>query len=195
MTKPASREMYEHAIAFLESNPDTQNRKMVWLCQGLISNLNHQEMIGRLTQKEILAPEHQPLTVMKRLLPALKASKNTWLQEYSQTVEGMIRGKELPGKPMELEGILADGKKFNIKDFHGKPVVVCFYRAFQSRPLPSNSVRSGKTAIDFLLESLKSYDADYAEKGLKIVVYLIGKEHQDFPVPDETMKHWAFAGK
>ena len=135
-------------------------------------------------------PEHQPLTVMKRLLPALKNAKNTWLQEYSQTVEAMIRGRELTGKMMELEGILPDGSKFNIKDFHGKPVVVCFYRAFQSPPLPPDMERDSKTPLQFALEKLKSYHADYAEKGLEIIVYFSGREHEDFPEPDETMKNW-----
>jgi hypothetical protein len=47
-----------------------------------------------------------------------------------------------------------------------------------------------RTSLPFLLERLKSYDADYAGKGLVTIVYLVNREHQDFPKPDETMKHW-----
>jgi thiol-disulfide isomerase/thioredoxin len=185
MTKEFSREMYEAAIAFIESNTDDQKRDMASLCQMLIHNL---EFNVRLQRK--LAPEHQPLTVMKRLLPALKNAKNTWLQEYAQTLEAKIRGHELPGKMMELEGILADGKKFDVKDFYGKPVIVCFYRAFQRPPRPPGMERDSKTPLQFTLEKLKSYHADYAEKGLEIVVYFSGREHEDFPEPDEAMKDW-----
>ncbi|MCL2306181.1 MAG: hypothetical protein FWC43_12630 [Planctomycetaceae bacterium] len=76
-----------------------------------------------------------------------------------------------------------------LRDFmRGKPVVVCFYHAWSSPPGVER-----KTSLSFLLKKLKSYDADYASKDLGIVVYLTGKEHQDFPQDyqqDETMKHW-----
>jgi hypothetical protein len=123
----------------------------------------------------------------------LKDAKNTWLQEYSQTFETKVRGQEMPGKPMELAGILSDGSKFDITDLRGKPAVVCFYKAF---PIPADADlppdMRGKvgSAMPPLLQKLKLYDATYASKDLGIVVYLTNKEHQDFPKPDETMKHW-----
>ena len=190
-TKEFSNEMYENVITFIESNKDNQNRNMESLCHMLILNLETRERISNHTNP--LAPEYQPLTVMKRLLPILKDSKNGYLRDYSQTWEAKIRGQELPGKPMEFEGILTDGNKFNIKDFRGKPVVVCFYKALAPRPLPSGFEGKVGTPLPYMLEKLKSYHADYAGKGLGIVVYLTGKEHQDFPVPDETMTQWKIA--
>jgi len=185
-----SNEMYENIIMLIEDNKDNLRRDMENLARIFISHLQFQGRIGR--GGNTLAPEHQPITVMKRLLPILKNSENGWLREYSQTLEQTleveIRRQELPGKPMELEGILADGSKFNIKDFHGKPIVVCFYKTWQRQPLPPGmTVRS---ALPSMLAKLKSYHADYAEKGLEIIVYLDGKEYQDFPEPDETMKQW-----
>jgi cytochrome oxidase Cu insertion factor (SCO1/SenC/PrrC family) len=187
MTKEFSNEMYENVITFIENNTDGQNRGMMSLCQILINNLHFQKQIRRQTP---LAPEYQPLTVAKRLLPALKNAKNTWLTEYTQELEAMIRGQELPGKPMELEGILADGKKFDIKDFHGKPVVVCFYRAWQRISRPSDSETERQTPLSFMLGKLKSYHTDYAGKDLMIVVYFVGREHESFPELDEAMKNW-----
>jgi len=155
------------------------------LCQYLVSRLEITE-----TQRQEIAPEHQPLVVMKRLVSSLKDAENAWLREYSQTLEAKIRGRELPGKPMELEGILPDGSRFNIKDLHGKPAVVCFYKTYPIPNLPPGVLVKRETALPYLLEKLKSYDADYASKDLEIVVYLVGKEHQDFPEPDETMQRW-----
>jgi hypothetical protein len=55
------------------------------LCKILISNLEIQERRSNRTNP--LAPEHQPLAVMKRLQPILKDAKNSYLREYSQTWE------------------------------------------------------------------------------------------------------------
>jgi thiol-disulfide isomerase/thioredoxin len=86
-----SNEMYENVIAFIENNKDNQDRNMESLCSMLISNLNL-----NFRRQRSLAPEHQPLAVMKRLLPTLKESENSWLREYSQTLEETISELELP---------------------------------------------------------------------------------------------------
>ena len=179
--KPLSEELCESIIAFLENNKDGLEFNMGSLCRQFISHLETMEL---LTRQEI-SPKYQSLTVFQRLASSLKDAENRWLQECTETLEGKIRGRELPGKPMELEGLLPDGRKFDIKDFHGKPVVACFYAAWQRPNLPNI-----QTMMPFTLEKLKSYDAKYAGQDLGIVVYLTGKEHQDFPEPDETMQGW-----
>ena len=67
--------------------------------------------------KEVFAP----------LIAALKGSDNTDLKEAAVGLEGIIRFAELPGKPFEIVGTLADGSAFDPASLKGKVVLVNFW--------------------------------------------------------------------
>ena len=70
-------------------------------------------------------------TIMKQvfgpLAEALKSSKNSDLNEAAAGLEGIIRFADLPGKPFDIVGTLADGSSFDNSTLKGKIVLVNFW--------------------------------------------------------------------
>lgn len=65
--------------------------------------------------------------VYVRLAKFLATSKNAEIAAISKKYEGVARRLNLPGNPLEVVGVTADGKPFDWKPYRGKVVLVDFW--------------------------------------------------------------------
>ncbi len=64
------------------------------------------------------------------LLPLAKHSKDPAVHQAAADFEAIERRLNLPGKPLEVEGTLLDGSKFDWSAYRGKVVLVDFFASF-----------------------------------------------------------------
>lgn len=69
-------------------------------------------------------------TAIKELLPLAQSSEDPQVKRMATIFEGIVRRVELPGKPIELEGTLLDGSKFDWSTYRGKVVLVDFHASW-----------------------------------------------------------------
>ena len=63
----------------------------------------------------------------RQFIEALKKSKNEELAPVIGQLEGTLRKLDIVGKPLDIEGTLVDGKKFDWSAYKGKVVLVDFW--------------------------------------------------------------------
>jgi thiol-disulfide isomerase/thioredoxin len=88
------------------------------------------KMLVRLTH---MLPESDGKLAAKainELLPVARASEDAQVKRIATLLEGIVRRIELPGKPIELEGTLLDGSKFDWNSYRGKVVLVDFHASW-----------------------------------------------------------------
>ena len=180
-----SEEYCEKLITLIIEYKDEADRNLASLCEMMINVLRRQDMIRQ--NSTLRESQYDSAVVAKRLLPHLRESKSSWLKKYVPTLEALIRGKELFGNPMEFEAVGKDDNIVNISDFHGKPVVICMYCHI---PYPDYIPEKHRASspVPQILQNLKEYESEYSEKGLQLIVYLIGEEN-DFLEQDETLQN------
>jgi thiol-disulfide isomerase/thioredoxin len=63
----------------------------------------------------------------RQFIAALKKKKSQELAPVIEQLEGMLQKLEIIGKPLDIEGTLVDGKKFDWSAYKGKVVLVDFW--------------------------------------------------------------------
>lgn len=63
----------------------------------------------------------------RQFIAALKKTKNEELAQVIEQLEGTLRKLDIVGKPLDIEGTLVDGKKFDWATYKGKVVLVDFW--------------------------------------------------------------------
>ncbi|MCC7421723.1 MAG: TlpA family protein disulfide reductase [Planctomycetaceae bacterium] len=76
---------------------------------------------------EQLTDAKQAAEVYSRLMKFLATSKDKDIAALSKKYEGVARRLNLPGNPLEVVGVTADGKPFDWKAYRGKVVLVDFW--------------------------------------------------------------------
>lgn len=76
---------------------------------------------------EQLSDAKQAAEVYGRLMKFLATSKNAEIAALSKKYEGVARRLNLPGNPLEVVGVTADGKPFDWKAYRGKVVLVDYW--------------------------------------------------------------------
>jgi len=82
------------------------------------------EILGENPDTEDLA-----LRVVSGLAPVFRSAEDSDAQRMGVVLEGIERRLTLLGKPLELEGTMLDGSKFNWDDYRGKVVLVDFWNS------------------------------------------------------------------
>jgi thiol-disulfide isomerase/thioredoxin len=90
---------------------------------------NHARVFMRLPH---MLPDDGKLiaTAIKEILPLARDSQDAQLKRMAVIFDGVVRRLELPGKPIEIEGTLLDGSKFDWNSYRGKVVLIDFHASW-----------------------------------------------------------------
>jgi thiol-disulfide isomerase/thioredoxin len=118
----------------------------------------HGEFVMRISEILTENPntEDLALRVVSQLAPEFRKAHEPDVQRMAVVLEGIERRLTLLGKPLELEGTMLDGSKFNWDDYRGKVVLVDFWN--------SGCVNCRAEAPNVLA----NYEA-YKDKGFEVV--------------------------
>ena len=114
--------------------------------------------------------------VIAELKPALVQSESEEAGEIVQRMEGLLRFAELPGSEIELQCILLDGKKLDIKDFRGKVVLIDFWATWCGPCVMS-------------IPMMKRLYDTYHEKGFELIAYSCDEDLDDLKEFEEESPH------
>ena len=91
----------------------------------------HADFLIRISEILSEAPDSEELAAraVTELTPVFRGADDPDVQRIALVLEGIARRLTLLGKPIELEGTLLNGKKFNWDDFRGKVVLVDFWNS------------------------------------------------------------------
>jgi thiol-disulfide isomerase/thioredoxin len=102
-------------------------------------------------------------TAIKEILPLARNSQEAQLNRMAVIFEGVVRRLELPGKPIEIEGTLLDGSKFDWSAYRGKVVLIDFHASWCG------------PCRDEVPNILQNYRA-YRDKGFEVVGVNLDKD-------------------
>lgn len=114
--------------------------------------------------------------VITELKPVLEKSDSEEAKNLLTHMEGVLRFAELPGSEIELQCILLDGKKLDIKDFRGKVVLVDFWATWCG-------------PCRMAIPMMKALYEKYHEKGLELVAYSCDEDIEDLKAFEEESPH------
>ena len=119
--------------------------------------------------------------VITELKPVLAKSDSEEAKEVVERMEGLLRFAELPGSEIELQCILLDGKKLDIKDFRGKVILVDFWATWCG---PCRAA----------IPTMKALYDQYHDKGFELIAYSCDEDLDDLKEYEEESPHpWLVA--
>ncbi|MCL2117002.1 MAG: TlpA family protein disulfide reductase [Planctomycetaceae bacterium] len=114
--------------------------------------------------------------VIAELKPILEKTDADEAKEVLAMMEGLLRFAELPGREIEFQCVLLDGKKLDIKDFRDKVVLVDFWATWCGPCLMS-------------IPTMKQLYDKYHDKGFELIAYSCDQDLDDLKQFEEQSPH------
>ena len=114
--------------------------------------------------------------VITELRPSLEKSELENAKMIASHMGGLLRFGELPGSEIELQCILLDGKKLDIKDFRGKVVLIDFWATWCG-------------PCQMAIPMMKTLYEKYHEKGLELIAYSCDEDLDALKEYEEKSPH------
>ena len=114
--------------------------------------------------------------VIEELKPALEKSDSEEAKAILNYMEGALRFAKLPGSEMELQAVLLDGKKIDIKNFRDKVVLVDFWATWCG-------------PCQMAIPTMKKLYDQYHEKGFELIAYSCDEDLDDLKAFEAKSPH------
>jgi len=132
--------------------------------------------IGIAEQLDESGKEGLQLLAINELKPFLEKSDSEEAKEALAQIEGQLRFAKLKGSEIELECVLLDGKKLNIKDLRDKVVLVDFWATWCGPCLQT-------------VPTLTKLYEQYHAKGFEIIAYSVDNDLNALKAFEEKSPH------